>query len=366
MARDPDARRAQLAKLKRIQLLEIAKEMDIKGRHAMPKARLVSAVLKMEGKRKAAASAPPRKQPLPSAPGPEGSVAEAEQSRQESEGAKYILGPTPPHEEFPLPGEDLPREYGQDRLALMVRDPYWGHAYWEITPETLNLARSELGAEHESSKSILRIYDFESGEPEPQFDIELTGNADNWYINFGKPGGTFCVDIGILTPSGRFYTLARSNTVPMPPMGMSSVIDEKWMSLQEEFERMYALSGGLRVGASSVEMQEMIEKRLREEMASGAISSMMSPAYKKPQRGFWFNVDTELIVYGATEPDATVKVQGRPVQLRPDGTFTLRFALPDGKQTIDLTATSADNKEERTITPEVEKRTCRPEPVLSE
>ena len=58
--------------------------------------------------------------------------------------------------------------------------------------------------------------------------------------------------------------------------------------------------------------------------------------------------------------------QGSPIELRPDGTFTLRYALPDGKQVIDLTAKSADNKEERTITPKVQKETHRPEPVLSE
>ncbi|NQT18288.1 MAG: DUF4912 domain-containing protein [Planctomycetes bacterium] len=358
MARDPAARESSLAALSRKELLEIAAKRDIKGRHRMPKLHLVSAILKEE---------------LPKTPA--GQVAEqtlepaairAGQIQQEAEQAKYMLGPTPPHEEFfPLEAE-LPQEYGHDRIALMVRDPYWVHAYWEITPETIDLANSELDGDHLNSVSILRIYDVSSGEALRRFDVELSGNATNWYINLGQPGGTFCVDIGILTPGNRFYTLARSNTVSMPPVGMSSVIDERWMSLQEDFERMYALSGGFEVGASSAEMQKMIEKRLEEEMASGALFSMMSPVYKRKERGFWFKVETELIVYGATEPDAAVTAQGKPVQLRPDGTFTLRFALPDGKQTIDLTAESADNKEERTITPEVEKKTYRPEPVLNE
>jgi len=37
--------------------------------------------------------------------------------------------------------------------------------------------------------------------------------------------------------------------------------------------------------------------------------SMMSPTYKRPERGFWLKVDTELIVYGATEPDAAVTLR---------------------------------------------------------
>jgi hypothetical protein len=50
-------------------------------------------------------------------------------------------------------------------------------------------------------------------------------------------------------------------------------------------------------------------------------------------------------------------VQGRAIKLRPDGTFSLRFALPDGKQVIPVKAVSSDNEEERTITPIVNKET---------
>lgn len=64
-------------------------------------------------------------------------------------------------------------------------------------------------------------------------------------------------------------------------------------------------------------------------------------------RGFWFNINAELIVYGATEPDATVILEGRPIRLRPDGSFTLRFALPDGDYALPAEAVSADGVEAR-------------------
>ena len=88
---------------------------------------------------------------------------------------------------------------------------------------------------------------------------------------------------------------------------------------------------------------------------------MVSSPSKKPQEAlpFWLVVDCELIVYGATEPDARVTVQGRPISLRRDGTFTLRFALPDGKQDIPVVATSAKIDQTRTITPIVTRRTTR-------
>jgi len=49
------------------------------------------------------------------------------------------------------------------------------------------------------------------------------------------------------------------------------------------------------------------------------MASMASPVKKlQKERKFWLWVDCELIVYGATEPDAKVTVQGRPIALRHD------------------------------------------------
>ncbi len=81
-------------------------------------------------------------------------------------------------------------------------------------------------------------------------------------------------------------------------------------------------------------------------------------------RKFWFQLDAELIVYGATEPNARVTLQGEPVKLRPDGTFTMRFSLPDSRQIIPAVATSPDGIEERTIVLAVERNTKQLEPLI--
>ena len=51
------------------------------------------------------------------------------------------------------------------------------------------------------------------------------------------------------------------------------------------------------------------------------------------------------------------QIQGKPKQLNPDGTFSARFALPDGKQVIPVNSTSSDGIDSITITPIVEKET---------
>jgi hypothetical protein len=66
-------------------------------------------------------------------------------------------------------------------------------------------------------------------------------------------------------------------------------------------------------------------------------------------------VNTELILYGATDPKAKVTVQGQAVPLRPDGTFALRFLLPDGIQTIPVQAVSGDATHTRGVTLRVQR-----------
>ena len=51
------------------------------------------------------------------------------------------------------------------------------------------------------------------------------------------------------------------------------------------------------------------------------------------------------------------------VSLRPDGTFTVRFRLPDSRQVIPCVATSPDGGEERLIVLAIERNTRRMDPA---
>ena len=71
------------------------------------------------------------------------------------------------------------------------------------------------------------------------------------------------------------------------------------------------------------------------------ISSPLGGQQERP-KAFWFNINAELVIYGGTEPDAIVSIDGLPIQLRPDGTFSCRFALPDGQYQLSATALSIE------------------------
>lgn len=255
----------------------------------------------------------------------------------------------------------IPTGYGDDRIVLMVKDPWWLYAYWEIQPGTERAARRVL-APHEVAglQSILRVYDvtgreFPAQPAHASFDIPLSGLATNWYIQVDAPNRSFIVEIGLLTNGGRFILLARSNRVTTPRFGPSDVLDEEWMCSEEDYWKLFGLAAGLGMGASPSGLQALLERRL---FSPGFFSpGLFSPVKAHKKRGCELWVDTELVVYGSTDPKASVTVQGQAIKPRPDGTFSVRMALPDGTQTIPIAATSPDHVETRTVTPVVMRTT---------
>ncbi len=134
---------------------------------------------------------------------------------------------------------------------------------------------------------------------------------------------------------------------------------EQEQAIAEIIAQMVSMDHVRRVWIGSLEITELLRRKLAEQrgsaalaeqagLPSGAVGSISSPFGQPPrQRQFWFNVNAELIVYGATEPDATVTLGGRRIRLRPDGTFSYRFALPDGHYELPAVAQSADEVDVR-------------------
>jgi len=85
-------------------------------------------------------------------------------------------------------------------------------------------------------------------------------------------------------------------------------------------------------------------------------SFFSSEAPMRP-RQFWLVADAELIVYGATEPDASVTIGGRSVKLNADGTFRFHTSFQDGIQDYPIFAVAADGEQNRAIHMKFERQT---------
>lgn len=344
----------ELEKISKKELLSLARERKVKTESTMTREELVeklrSVVLQNEISRLVQEKTAGSPEQLPSFP---------------AQGEKQTITKEKRLEQ----GEfELPLSYQETVIVLLVRDPYWIYTYWDFHPQ-LQAELAQLFHGWEKVPLALRVHNLsraKSGAGGPgYYDISINHAANNWYINVGEAGKEYQVELGYYDPGGIFRVLARSNRVTTPPDRISDLVDEEWMIVEEDFRRLYRLAGGAGWGESSVELVESLLKRLEKEAGSGAVSSISSPAGYPPPgaRRFWLVLDAELIVYGATEPDALLTVQGRPVKLRPDGTFTLRMALPDGTQSIPVTAQSADGIDTITITTNVSRHTHQGEKI---
>jgi len=98
----------------------------------------------------------------------------------------------------------FPERYGKDQIVVMVRDPEWLHAYWEVTATKQSEFTKQFGDIWEESSPVLRVYDITHSKSEDNyFDIHINNHANNWYIHVGKPNHTFFVDLGRILPDGR-------------------------------------------------------------------------------------------------------------------------------------------------------------------
>ncbi len=180
-----------------------------------------------------------------------------------------------PIKDFPIPSG-----YGDNKIVLMVRDPWTLYAYWEIRKDVEDRVREDMRKKGlAASASILRVYDATEGDPDanPRIvsDFELKDWANNWYVHVGDAGRRWMVDIGILCASGEFFRLARSNIVEAPSCGMSDVIDEEWMCQDDLYYRMFAIAGGYGMGTSSLEMKGILQRHLKSWLSSGGVTSGM-------------------------------------------------------------------------------------------
>lgn len=257
----------------------------------------------------------------------------------------------------------------KDRIHLFVPDPYWLHAAWELSLQSVQRAEAALGQDWYGAKPIIRLFDVTSQDTTstaeaPIRDINIHGGCNHWYIDVPQPPRSYRADIGYITRRGVFHPLCRSNVVTPPKAGVSEAIDGNWVEEIDEkaAERLLAMSTGFESATGPSQLRELFDEQLKRTGKDAAFGSgaVLPDKLKK----FAFTIDAELIVYGKTDPTAHVTLQNDPVKLRPDGTFVHRYKLTDGRQIIPAVAAASDGMEERTIVLAVERNTKYLDPMV--
>jgi uncharacterized protein len=256
----------------------------------------------------------------------------------------------------------------KDRLGRMVRDPYWLHVYWELGRRSIQRAQAAMGANWHAARPVLRLHEVSrngttSAARQAVRDIEIHGGVNNWYIDVQNPPKSYQVEIGYLAPGNRFYSLGRSNVVSTPAPGSADTFDRNWAEVAKECDRVYAMTAGSTEQEATGDLKDVFEEHMHRPMGDSLLTQF-GPGAATSKQNFRFQIDTELIVHGVTHPDARVTLRGEPVRLRPDGSFAVRFSLPDRRHVLPVVANSGDGAEQRTIVLAIDRNTKVMEPVV--
>lgn len=238
-----------------------------------------------------------------------------------------------------------------DSLEARSRDPFFIHASWSFTPSAIARAEAALGIDWHQAIPVIRLFDMsvgEDGQPHGRTwvrDIEIHNHVDHWYVPVDHPQHRYKLQIGYRTPTGRFFSLACSRTVRTPRPGSNGTVDRSW---KKETKR-----GRIPPHAGRGQHATARSSRHVSRSNGGSIDE---------RSDFEFRLDAELIVHGSTHPRAELTLLGEPVKLTKDGRFSLRFALPDGRQVIPAVTVTPSGEEQRTIVLAVERNTKKLDP----
>src|SRR5262245_7637863 len=119
-------------------LENLAKKKKISGWHTMTKDDLVAALAHVNGKSRRPKPSPSRTRARIQKGAARNSSASSS-AEEQVERSKYDVG-VPTKDLSARAPKHLPSGYGKDRIVVMVRDPYWLHAYWEITRQSISRA----------------------------------------------------------------------------------------------------------------------------------------------------------------------------------------------------------------------------------
>lgn len=351
-------------------LAQMAKKEGVPGWHSMRKEQLIRALLKVAKDRtkdKKRPSRPAKKPGLRQNTNGKKTdgrrrtkvARQIQEDRQREENLKNLA--------IANANSAKPTEPCQDRVILIVRDSYWLQAYWEITKQTVARARVALADAWHEARPVLRLLEvsddgsFNSTENIVR-EIPIHGGVRNWYIDVSDPPKSFRVALGYAAANERFHLIAKSNCVVTPAPGGDSG-DDNWVDIKADYEKYYAMSGGYESTPDSSELQFVFENKIRRPINAPAFVRLGSGIGGMGEREFPFEVDAQLIVFGSTDPAATLSLGGEPVKVKQDGTFSVRMGLPDRRQVLPVVACSRDGTEQRTTVLAIERNTKVMEPV---
>ena len=248
--------------------------------------------------------------------------------------------------------------------ALLPRDSSWMLACWHIAGHHKDEIAKKLGENFfQIGRLALRVHDLTSKNV---FDVAVLPEAETWFVNVPEGGHEYFCEVGYKY-NDSFEILAKTNSIKLPPSNLTGLIGEKIQTVSGKVEKLIK-AGADKAGMDSENLAKRWEMfraafapNIDERAAEIAEGKKEKEKAEKAKRKnpLWLVADCELVIFGATEKDASITIGGRKVRVSPDGTFNARFAFPDGVSNFQIKAETADKTETKTISIEANRKTVR-------
>lgn len=199
----------------------------------------------------------------PAYPSDAASVMQVEASKFEIEFREAAPRPAPTGP--PPMARQLDQEYGETGLHLLVRDPDWVFAYWEIAPATREQMRIH------DKRLVLRWYDvtdlaeFTGFNAHSAFEVTVHYPSCSWYQQMPEPNRCWCAELGVRDHTGYFTPICRSQTVRTPPKEMApDTLPMEWIFVDPNNpRRIFRIPAGVSI-RDLLAAQNISEEILRE------------------------------------------------------------------------------------------------------
>ena len=262
------------------------------------------------------------------------------------------------------------KEEVNTKLVFLPRDPEWAYVFWQISESDRDKAKS-LGA----NKLCLRLYDA-TGIGQGNLnqgtlrEIAVDSHSTEWYLPIPLADRDYKVELGYKY-GFKWKSLAFSSVSHVPGTQPSEQILDKFVPFNLEtplsseppsitqipqgqeanglHERLYQAATSFptrrKVGSEEF-MEDMNSTNLNSNLTDSGAGKWSSGLNESgsgiiKNKSFWLVADSELIVYGATDPSAQLTIGGEKVPLAADGTFRLQVPFRDGSQKYEIKAVDA-------------------------
>jgi uncharacterized protein len=134
---------------------------------------------------------------------------------------------------------ELPESYNETKITLLLRDPLWAFAFWDLKQSDVETIENLIEAQ-----LLLRVYQVDdsekgTGERTEPFEIPVKLSDRRWYINLPKSGLKYSLEI-IAQNGEDQWVLCESNSVESPTVSANSV---EGSSVNASFRTALAVSG---------------------------------------------------------------------------------------------------------------------------